>query len=71
MAFSSAKGLLVKASELHYKAAEAFQKCVERSTDEHVCLLKYPAIGIGIVSYAFQCALSSRTMHTLTHHILA
>ncbi|OCB84109.1 hypothetical protein A7U60_g8782 [Sanghuangporus baumii] len=30
-----AKGLLIPAAEEHYKAAEAFQTCVNQSTDEH------------------------------------
>ncbi|THH04480.1 hypothetical protein EW145_g5492 [Phellinidium pouzarii] len=30
-----ARGLLVPAAEEHYKAAEAFQTCVDHSTDEH------------------------------------
>ena len=30
------RGLLILAAEEHYKAAEAFKICIERSTDEHV-----------------------------------
>ncbi|KAI5123276.1 hypothetical protein M0805_009298 [Coniferiporia weirii] len=30
-----ARGLLILAAEEHYKAAEAFQTCVDQSTDEH------------------------------------
>ena len=36
-----ARGLLIPAAEEHYKAAEAFQACVDASNDENVrfCLL--------------------------------
>lgn len=36
-----ARGLLIPAAEEHYKAAEAFQACVDVSNDENVrpCLL--------------------------------
>ena len=33
------QGLLIPASEEHYKAAEAFEACIRASSEENVCLL--------------------------------
>lgn len=46
-----AQGLLVPAAEEHYKAAEAYQACVEASTDESVRVAASYTYGITVLMH--------------------